>query len=63
MSSVPVNGAEELALMCAHLGDVNSAVRRHKLRVFVYQPRLTKHIRRRVLQLQQRTSSTRILEL
>jgi len=54
----PVNGAEELALMRSHLGDVHSPVGRHDPRVLVYQPRLSQHIRRRVLQLQQPASRT-----
>jgi len=49
--TLPVNGAQKLALMSSHLGDVYSSVRGNQLRVFVYQPSLTKHIGSGVLQL------------
>jgi len=39
---------KELALVSSYFAQVDFA---HKFRVFVYQPRLTQHVRSRVLQL------------
>jgi len=57
-----VYGSEELALVRADLGDVDSTVGRHQPRVLVDQPRLAQNVRRRVLKLQRQTPFIRVAQ-
>jgi len=51
-----VNGLKKLALMCAQFGGVEFTT---QCRVLVNEPRLTQHVRRRVLQLHIHTHTPR----
>ena len=57
-----MDGSEELALVRADLGDVDSTVGRHQPRVLVDEPRLAQNVRRRVLKLQRQTPFIRVAQ-